>query len=435
METLIKPIQFMKNKILSKLVVFGAMMLLLVTLSNCKKGCTDPEASNYSSKNKRDDGSCTYVPVLESFDYTVVSCSAPYTIEINAQIKSYFMALDLENTVRIYVDDVEQSVLDLGAWNYLNTSIVINSSGTHEVKLKINNEHEEYEYTEMITLDNQYNPVASFTAYGEGYNCLTNGSVDFNNNSAYATSFVWDFGDGATSTLEDPTHYYTSPGTYQVMLTAKCGGGASDTYSGSITVSNMTVDANFSFDAVNSNYHAPADVSFSGYYFSGATYAWYVNNVYVGNYKDLNYEFVNSGTYTIRLDVSCGGSTDSKFYNMTIDPPYSNVVVSSVRFWHPSGYYQSLYFDHYLDGNYTYQSGTYGVSSSSTYAQWNGPTIYNFNNVASSQFFIKDYDGTSSYNVADYYFYPYLLDDDHYPTVVNFSASGNYDFQLILSYH
>jgi PKD repeat protein len=34
------------------------------------------------------------------------------------------------------------------------------------------------------------------------------------------TSWAWDFGDGSTSTLQNPTHQYTVPGTYTVTLTA-----------------------------------------------------------------------------------------------------------------------------------------------------------------------------------------------------------------------
>ena len=35
-----------------------------------------------------------------------------------------------------------------------------------------------------------------------------------------ATNYSWDFGDGNTSIDENPTHIYTAPGVYQVMLSA-----------------------------------------------------------------------------------------------------------------------------------------------------------------------------------------------------------------------
>lgn len=42
--------------------------------------------------------------------------------------------------------------------------------------------------------------------------------VIFTNNSSNGNTFFWDFGDGSTSYDINPTHYYTSPGTYTVKL-------------------------------------------------------------------------------------------------------------------------------------------------------------------------------------------------------------------------
>lgn len=49
--------------------------------------------------------------------------------------------------------------------------------------------------------------------------------VSFYNYSLNGTSYLWDFGDGTTSTLENPTHTYPGPGTYFVTFTVtnQCG--------------------------------------------------------------------------------------------------------------------------------------------------------------------------------------------------------------------
>lgn len=47
------------------------------------------------------------------------------------------------------------------------------------------------------------------------------GTVTFINTSQNANNYLWDFGDGTTSTLKDPVKVYTTTGDYNVVLTAK----------------------------------------------------------------------------------------------------------------------------------------------------------------------------------------------------------------------
>ncbi len=57
-------------------------------------------------------------------------------------------------------------------------------------------------------------PTANFTYAKDGF------TVDFTNVSQNSTSYAWDFGDGATSMEENPSHTYASEGEYTVTLTA-----------------------------------------------------------------------------------------------------------------------------------------------------------------------------------------------------------------------
>jgi PKD repeat protein len=64
------------------------------------------------------------------------------------------------------------------------------------------------------------NPIANFTI-APNPACFNNPTtINFNSSSSVgAASYFWDFGDGFTSTAINPSHAYTSPGTYTVCLT------------------------------------------------------------------------------------------------------------------------------------------------------------------------------------------------------------------------
>lgn len=64
-------------------------------------------------------------------------------------------------------------------------------------------------------------PLAKFTLPDEDRKAPS--TIVFNNTSEKAESYLWDFGDGKTSTEESPEHKYFLSGKYIVKLTAKKG--------------------------------------------------------------------------------------------------------------------------------------------------------------------------------------------------------------------
>lgn len=81
-------------------------------------------------------------------------------------------------------------------------------------------------------------PVADFSFV------LNGNEVTFTNESEHDFSWNWDFGDGNTSTDENPIHSYDANGTFTVTLTAEyCGRTDSQTYSVSVNSAGLNTNA------------------------------------------------------------------------------------------------------------------------------------------------------------------------------------------------
>ena len=94
-------------------------------------------------------------------------------------------------------------------------------------------------------------PVASFTA---PTSACVNTTVTFTNTSTGTpTTYLWNFGDGQTSTLANPTHtYYGPPGVYIVTLTVTNAAGTNTTTSGISVLPSVTYYADADGDGYGS---------------------------------------------------------------------------------------------------------------------------------------------------------------------------------------
>ena len=106
---------------------------------------------------------------------------------------------------------------------------------------------------EVIAVTNAWYAVGVGAAYtgsiscsfisGQNEFCSVPAIVDFHNTSTNSNSFLWDFGDGTTSTNINPSHTYTSLGLYNVKLVAYATG--SCVGSDSLTIpSYVNIDSN-----------------------------------------------------------------------------------------------------------------------------------------------------------------------------------------------
>ncbi len=108
--------------------------------------------------------------------------------------------------------------------------------GTFTITLVVSGTYCTDTATQVITITPPL-PTASFIGQGEGCAPLT---VSFTNTSLSGLSYQWNFGDGGTSTADNPTDIYNVPGVYTVSLTAFGIGGGVNT---AIKVDSVVVHA------------------------------------------------------------------------------------------------------------------------------------------------------------------------------------------------
>ncbi|QEC67147.1 PKD domain-containing protein [Panacibacter ginsenosidivorans] len=149
-------------------------------------------------------------------------------------------------------------------------------------------------------------PTASFTSPSVLTSCLPPLTVQFNNTSVNATTYVWDFGDGTTSALDSPQHTYTVSGNYTVKLIAISAGGCSDTITRNnyVRINQPRINgfANLPFLGC-----APATVPFKALIASPeiiGTYLWDFGDGTTSTQPTPTHIYTNTGTYTVTLTVT-----------------------------------------------------------------------------------------------------------------------------------
>ncbi|WP_269430107.1 PGF-pre-PGF domain-containing protein [Methanosarcina siciliae] len=183
------------------------------------------------------------------------------------------------------------------------------------------------DYFPLVTPRVEQDPVANFNTN------VTTGdaplSVQFTDVSQNAASWNWNFGDGATSTENNPIHTYSEMGSYTVNLTVSNLNGT-DSETAVITVlekeeeenesdNDILPTANFTVNKTSGYY--PLTVLFTDLSQNSTGRSWDVNNdgIEDSNESSFVYTYSSRGTYEAKLTAINANGTDIETTTITVE--------------------------------------------------------------------------------------------------------------------
>jgi PKD repeat protein len=167
----------------------------------------------------------------------------------------------------------------------------------------------------VVAVKSASSPAAGFVSTDTtGSKPLTVKFVDTSSNTP--TSWTWSFGDGETSTEQNPSHTFTTRGSFTVTLTATNSGGSSTiTKQAYVMVSEESMAPVASFITANTEGSAPLTVKFIDTSANGPTsWVWTFGDGTSGIAQNPTHVYATKGDYTVTMTAtnSVGSSTSSK---------------------------------------------------------------------------------------------------------------------------
>ena len=186
-----------------------------------------------------------------------------------------------------------------------NPSHTYNSAGQYMVTLTATDNHG------CTNISDQAIDINVGASYLAGfYSTNDTGCVPFvahfHSQTANASSAIWYFGDGTTSTQLDPSHIYVNPGNYTVTFIVSTSNGCSDTLTKpNYIVVGATPSVDFSYTAAVGC--SPLIVNFINLSSNFDSCKWTFGDGTISTAVSPSHTYTGTGTYDVRL--KCWGST------------------------------------------------------------------------------------------------------------------------------
>lgn len=192
--------------------------------------------------------------------------------------------------------------------------------GTYQVKLFVNNDNK---CIDSITKTINVFPtiIADFSST-QNTTCLPI-TVVYSDSSTKAVSWLWNFGDGTTSNLQNPVHIFTIQPTTNVTLIITNAIGCQD----SITKPNIDI-FNTNFSVSHSVGCAPFNMDFSDLSLNASSWLWNFGDGTISTLQNPSHIYLKSGIFQVTLiSQTAKGCVDTMVFNsIRVSSPIANFI-------------------------------------------------------------------------------------------------------------
>lgn len=201
--------------------------------------------------------------------------------------------------------------------------------------------------TDLGTIITHYSQCNEGAPTEVGFSYFVTGStapvtVTFVSSGSNVTTWLWNFGDGGTSTLQNPSHTYSTAGDYTVKLIATGASGKKDSTSQVLHLLNQPTVAGFTY-SVSPNSSVSTvhlTVHFSDTSTNATSWVWHFGDGTTSILQNPSHTYSTAGDYTVTLIAAGPGGTDSTFQILHLvniaNDTYINLTLNGTNYsWAP----------------------------------------------------------------------------------------------------
>ena len=243
------------------------------------------------------------------------------------QVKAAFSATNVAGCSPLVVQFQDESTGNPDNWRwdlgngtislFQHPSSVYFAPGTYTVKLVAKNAAGADSIVKQRYITVYDNPVVNLTA-SDSVGCFPF-PVTFSDKSSVSdgviSSWQWDFGDGNTTTVQNPAHTYTGTGNYTVTLKVTSDKGCTRSFSKPQYIQIASgVLADFDYASTVNSCNAPLEINFNNKSVESGSvnYLWNFGDGQTSTDKDPRHTYTANGSYTVTLTaVNSSGCRDT----------------------------------------------------------------------------------------------------------------------------